>query len=243
MTKPNPPKDGDGKPRVLASSEKPRMTPRRTQDRRAIEISVRLHTLYRDADLGVRASTRIQGRKPMKIKNMSVGIAGVILLIAAGLPQTAVAKDVNMNLRFAGAFISNSLPSPLIHVQAKGSPGKAVIRGYGANTLLDTFSNPTECLGLSGEESSILRVDVAEDPLIFTFQDLSLLFADGTGVICVDFTTGNVEFKFDIMFIGGRGRFEGATGTAVIAGEAQTVSADGSFLAETGTIVGTIVLP
>jgi len=32
---PNPPKDGDGKPRVLASSEKPRTTPRRTQDRRA----------------------------------------------------------------------------------------------------------------------------------------------------------------------------------------------------------------
>jgi len=28
--KPNPPKRGDGKPRVLASSEKPRTTPRRT---------------------------------------------------------------------------------------------------------------------------------------------------------------------------------------------------------------------
>ena len=122
----------------------------------------------------------------MKIKNMSVGIAGVILLIAAGLPQTAVAKDVNMNLRFAGAFISGSLPSPLIHVQAKGSPGKAVIRGYGADTSLDTTSFPTECLGLSGDKFSILRVDVVEDPLIFTFQDLSLLFADGTGVICVD---------------------------------------------------------
>ena len=122
----------------------------------------------------------------MKIKSISVGIAGVILLIAAGLPQTAVAKDVNMNLRFAGAFISGSLPSPLIHVQAKGSPGKAVIRGYGADTSLDTTSFPTECLGLSGDKFSILRVDVVEDPLIFTFQDLSLLFADGTGVICVD---------------------------------------------------------
>ena len=81
----------------------------------------------------------------MKIKSISVGIAGVILLIAAGLPQTAVAKDVNMNLRFAGAFISGSLPSPLIHVQAKGSPGKAVIRGYCSgqqipDTLLRPFS-------------------------------------------------------------------------------------------------------
>ena len=180
----------------------------------------------------------------MKIKNMSVGIAGVILLIAAGLPQTAVAKDVEMNLRFAGAFISGSLPSALIHVQAKGSPGKAVIRGYGATGVDDP--DPvmvSNCL--SGENGVFLSIRPGEDPLIFTFQDLSLLFADGSGEICIDLLspTGNAEFRFDITFIGGRGRFEGATGTAVITGEAEAVSADGSFLAETGTIVGTIVLP
>ncbi|MCH8249568.1 MAG: hypothetical protein IH913_08175 [Proteobacteria bacterium] len=178
----------------------------------------------------------------MKIKNISVGIAGLILLLAAGLPQTALAKDVEMNLRFAGAFISNSLPSALIHVQAKGSPGKAVIRGYGASGAADP--DPvvvSDCL--SGTDGAFLSIIAGEDPLIFTFQDLSLLFADGSGEICVDSATGNAEFRFDITFIGGRGRFEGATGTAVITGEAQPVSADGSFLAETGTIVGTIVLP
>ena len=241
-TKPNLSKDRDGKPRVLASSEKPWTTPRRTQDRRAIEFNVRLLTKYRDADHGVTTSTGIQGRKTMKIKNISVGIAGVILFVAAGLPQTAVAKDVEMDLRFAGAFISSGLPSPLIHVQAKGSPGKAVIRGYGAGP--GDISFPTVCLGLSSDQPfSILRVEATEDPLIFTFQDLSLLFADGSGEICVDTATGNAEFRFDITFIGGRGRFEGATGTAVITGEAVPVSADGSFLAETGTIVGTIILP
>ena len=182
----------------------------------------------------------------MKIKNMSVGIAGVILLIAAGLPQTAVAKDVEMNLRFAGAFISGSLPSALIHVQAKGSPGKAVIRGYGASGVGDP--DPVvvaDCLSGTGTAGPFLSIILGEDPLIFTFQDLSLLFADGNGEICVELTSGtfNAEFRFDITFNGGRGRFEGATGTAVIAGEAHPVSADGSFLAETGTIVGTIVLP
>ena len=90
---------------------------------------------------------------------------------------------------------------------------------------------------------SILRVSAAEDPLVFTFQDLSLLFADGNGEICVDLTTGLSTFRFDIVFFGGRGGFEGATGTAVITGEAEAVSADGSFLAETGTIVGTIIVP
>ena len=180
----------------------------------------------------------------MKIKNISVGIAGLILLLAAGLPQTALAKDVEMDLRFAGAFISESLPSALIHVQAKGSPGKAVIRGYGATGAADP--DPvvvSDCL--SGTDGVFLSIIAGEDPLIFTFQDLSLLFADGSGEICVDLTspTGNAEFRFDITFIGGRGRFEGATGTAVITGEAQPVSADGSFVAETGMIVGTIVLP
>ncbi|MCZ6894428.1 MAG: hypothetical protein O7H40_10340, partial [Gammaproteobacteria bacterium] len=157
-------------------------------------------------------------------------------------PQTAVAKDVEMDLRFAGAFISESLPSALIHVQAKGSPGKAVIRGYGASGAADP--DPvmvSDCL--SGTEGVFLSIIAGEDPLIFTFQDLSLLFADGDGEICIDLTTGLSTFRFDITFIGGRGRFEGATGTAVITGEAQPVSADGSFLAETGTIVGTIIVP
>ncbi len=181
----------------------------------------------------------------MKTKNISVGIAGIFLFVVAGLPQTALAdKTVKMDLRFAGAFISGSLPSTLIHVQAKGKPGKAVIRGYGAAGA-DAISFPTACLGLSGPMGSILRVSAAEDPLIFTFQDLSLLFADGSGEICVELTppTGKVEFRFDITFIGGRGRFEGAIGQAVIPGEAESVSADGSFSGETGTIVGTIFLP
>ncbi len=180
----------------------------------------------------------------MKIKNTSVGIAGAILLVAIGLPQPAVAEDVNMNLRFAGAFISNSLPSALIHVQAKGSPGKAVIRGYGASGAADPDPVVVEdCL--SGTGGVFLSIIAGEDPLIFTFEDLSLLFADGSGEICVDLTspTGNAEFRFDITFKGGRGRFEGATGTAVITGEAEPVSADQSFLAETGTIVGTIIVP
>ena len=177
----------------------------------------------------------------MKIKNISVGIAGLILLLAAGLPQTALAKDVEMDLRFAGAFISDSLPSPLIHVQAKGKPGQAVIRGYGAGAAADPVMTDN-CLGSTG---AFLSIIAGEDPLIFTFQDLSLLFADGSGEICIDLTspTGNAEFRFDITFTGGRGRFEGATGTAVITGEAVPVSADGSFLAETGTIVGTIIVP
>ncbi len=196
----------------------------------------------------------------MKIKNISVGIAGAIMLVAVGLPQTALAdEEVEMDLRFAGGFVASGIlhldldtrfvlddttTSPLIHVQAKGDPGRAVIRGFGAGgDAPPVFVMPPElCLG-SSSVFGFIRIIADEDPLLFTFHDLSLLFADGMGEICIDLATGNSEFEFDITFFGGRGDFEGATGTAVIRGEAVPVSADGSFLAETGTIVGTIFLP
>ena len=180
----------------------------------------------------------------MKTKKLPVGIAGIFLFVVASLPQTALAdKTIEMDLQIAGAFISDSLPSPLIHAQAKGKPGKAEIRGYGADTSGDTVDAPVfECLGSPGV---FAHITAAEDPLVFTFEDLSLLFANGSGTICVDLTspTFDVVFRFDIIFTGGRGDFEGATGTAVITGEAHPVSSDGSFLAETGMIVGWINVP
>ncbi len=177
----------------------------------------------------------------MKIKNTSVRLATVVLVLAGGLPLTAVAdKEVKMDLCFAGAFISGALPSSLIHVTAVGSPGRAEIRGSGASGYAPIPVVTFDCLGSSGLFLSIIAT---EDPLIFTFQDLSLLFANGSGEICVDLISGLSEFEFNIMFIGGRGRFEGATGQAVIRGEAERVSNDGSFQGETGTIVGWINLP
>ncbi len=192
----------------------------------------------------------------MKIKNISVGIAGAIMLIAIGLPKTAVAdREIKMDLRFAGAFVASGIvhldlstmdptdttASPLIHVQARGKPGRAVIRGFGAGGSAPPVF-VTTCLG-SSSVAGFLRILAGEDPLLFTFKDLSLLFADGTGEICIDLATGLSTFRFDIVFFGGRGDFLDATGTAVITGEAEPVSADGSFLAETGTIVGTITVP
>ncbi len=175
----------------------------------------------------------------MKIKKLTVGIAGIFVFVAAGLPRTAVAEEVKMDLRFAGAFISNSLPSALIHATAKGSPGKAEIRGYGG---IDQFVGPVgECLGSIGPH---LQINIVENPLVFKFQDLSMLFAkNGNGIICISLTTGLIKFEINLMFDGGRGRFAGATGTAVITGEAEAVDSNATFLAETGTIVGTIVLP
>ena len=187
----------------------------------------------------------------MKTKHTSMRLAILVLVLAGGLPLTAVAdKVVEMNLRFAGAFATGIMhvdpmtgdlvSSALIHATAVGRPGRAEVRGFGGRDMPPGDPVVT-CLGSDG---LFLSITIMENPLVFTFQDLSLLFAKGGGgTICVNLMTGLTEFEINIMFMGGRGRFEGATGQAVITGEAENVSSDGSFLGETGTIVGWINLP
>ena len=175
----------------------------------------------------------------MKLKNISIGAASLLLVVVAAFPQAAFAKDVKMNLRFAGAFVTNSLPSALIHATGVGSPGRVEIRGYGG---IDEFVGfVLECLGTPGPH---IQIDIVENPLLFRFQDLSLLFAKkGNGTICINTTDGSIRFVINIEFDGGRGRYAGATGSAVITGEAEALDSNGTFLAETGTIVGTIIVP
>ncbi len=188
----------------------------------------------------------------MKIKKTCVRLATAVLVLLGGLSLPAVADNVvEMDLRFAGGFATGIfhldpmtgavVPSVLIHAQAKGKPGRAEIRGFGGRDMPPGPPTFTTCLGST---SLFLIIEILENPLIFTFRDLSLLFAKGgSGTICVDLLTGLTEFEIDIMFMGGRGDFEGATGQAVIRGEAENVSSDGSFLGETGTIVGWINVP
>ena len=158
-------------------------------------------------------------------------------------------KTMEVDLRFAGAFTSGILhvdpmtgltvASALIRTTVVGNLGRGVTQGSGAGggSIPEVT---TSCLGADG---LFLKIIATENPLVTTFDDLSLLFNDGTGEICIDLITGNSVFRFDIIFTGGRGRFEGATGYAVIEGEAEPVSADGSFMGETGTIIGWVTVP
>ena len=147
----------------------------------------------------------------MKTKNTSVSLVAVFLILAAGLPLTAVAdKMVKMDLRFAGSFATGIMhvdpmtgeivSSALIHVQAKGKPGKAEIRGFGGRESFGGF--PEDCLGIPFG----LHIVITENPLVFSFKKLSLLFAKGGGGdICIDTATGETKFVIDIEFMGAEG--------------------------------------
>ena len=175
-----------------------------------------------------------------------------MLALASGLPSTAVADQmVEVKMRFAGSFATGInhvepvtgavVTSTLVDVQAKGRPGRAEIRGFGGRSSVPSFHLGPDCLGAVGQFFSF---EITENPLVFTFNDLSLLFANGSGLVCIDLDqSGITTFEIEIVFTGGRGRFEGATGVAVLKGEGEAVSADGSFIGETGTIDGWISAP
>ncbi len=188
----------------------------------------------------------------MTTQSTSLGVAAVLLALGVGAPQTSFAdRTIRVDMQFAGAFANSILrvdpfdpsgppvASALIDIRTRGSLGKGVAQGFGGRD--ETVEVPVaECLDADGV---FLKLTTVEDPLVWTFEDLSLLFATGPGVICVDLATGKSVFEFNVMFTGGRGRFEGATGYAVIEGEAEPVSADGSFNGETGTMVGWLSVP
>ena len=132
-----------------------------------------------------------------------------------------------------------TVTSGLGHAKAKGSPGKAEIRGFGGRATLDP-DPVTTCLGSDG---LFLIITIEENPGIYTFEDLSLLYSNGSGTGCFNLMTGLFNAEINIMFMGGRGRFEGATGHAVIVVENDSVSTDLSFVGQTGTIAGWIILP
>ena len=192
------------------------------------------------------------------IKRYFLLFIGFILLVAmAGPPVQAGEKEVRVNWRFAGTFINNILefdlltqephPTALVHGQLKGPPGRAELRVFAGTTSVPEFS--PDCFdGAPG-----LAFFILENPIVITFPDLSLLFAklaeNKVGDFCLELEmpvgipTGRSEGKIPIMFTGGRGRFEGASGEAMIEAELEAVSINGNFSGETATVKGWVILP
>ena len=82
--------------------------------------------------------------------------------------------------------------------------------------------------------TSLLFAKLAEGAV----GDFCLEIDPGTGM-----PTGMSEGKIPIMFTGGRGRFEGASGEAMIEGEIEAVSSNLNFSGETATVKGWVILP
>lgn len=169
---------------------------------------------------------------------------GVALLLATLIgASTAQADERTVWMRFAGALLQNAEQTDLgtkgaIHVRAWGNLGRADITGF----ALEVAPPMGPTWDPACPEGFFKVADIVENNIVLTFTDLSLLYGEGSGVICVDFPTGEVFTAIDGHWKGGTQRFRDAGGDwSLRFDEAVPVGRAASVLAETGMLRGTLV--
>lgn len=174
-----------------------------------------------------------------------------IVALAAIIAQPVEAGgDREVHMRFAGDLIRNieqvnvdafgqpvaKSPFGLVRARAVGNLGKADLTAVAKVESLPQPVQDERC------PAGFIKVaDITDNNLVFTFPDLSLLFGDGNGVVCLNFANGMEFAAIDGTWLGGTGRFRGATGEfSVHVDEAFEVSSATQVTAEVGTITGTL---
>jgi len=179
----------------------------------------------------------------------------VLLVVFVGLltfsgAQTASADgDRSVSLRFAGDFIQNleqtdvdefGMPLGtsnlgLIRARVVGNLGSADL------TAVTKAENLIPGPDDRCPDDFIKVADITDNSLVFTFSDLSLLYGDGQGVVCINFANGEQYAAVEGVWLGGTARFQNATGEFSIRfDEFALVSPNTQVVAESGTITGTL---
>lgn len=179
------------------------------------------------------------------IRRLCVALSLAMLIGAT----TAHAGEKTVWIRFAGVLLQNveqtevvlengAVPATksAVHVKAWGNLGRADITGLALEVA--TLPAPDSAC----PDGFFKVAEIVENNLVLTFTDLSMLYAKGSGVICVDFPTGDVFTAIDGHWMGGTQRFRDAEGDwSLRFDEAVPVGDAASVLAETGMIRGTLI--
>ena len=174
---------------------------------------------------------------------------GVALIVGTLALNSAFANGTQkFKIRFAGGFVQNILQA---QVDPMGAPtgvveNRNIVIGKGVGTFgrVDVmgvgFSGPPESDKLC-PDGLIKVADIVENNLVLTFNDLSLLYGNGTGVVCFDPSnpiappTAEIDGTWD----GGTGRFSNASGTWSSQFDFfEPVGVATQFAAEAGAIEG-----
>jgi hypothetical protein len=175
----------------------------------------------------------------------------VIIVVFAVLgAQTASANgDRPVFLRWAGDFIQNLEQTDvdefgvpigtsnlgLIRARVVGNLGSADLTAV--TKVENLFPGPDDRC----PDGFTKVADITDNSLVFTFSDLSLLYGDGQGVICINFVNGEQYVAVEGVWLGGTARFRNAEGEfAIHFDEFALVNANTQVVAESGTITGTL---
>ncbi len=179
---------------------------------------------------------------------------GAMLIIPTLFVNSAFADGTQkFKIRFAGGFLQNIQQ---MQVYPDGTPNLmeesrsiALVKGRGTFGRVDIMAVTVSGKYQSGKPCSrpgfLPVADILENNLVLTFGDLSLLYGNGTGVVCLNladtaaFPLAEVEGTWD----GGTGRFKHAGGKWSIRFNfaervGPDVGPDTQFIAETGVIKG-----
>jgi len=178
-------------------------------------------------------------------KRLALGAALIMATLAVNSAFADGAKA--FKIRFAAGFIQNIQQT---QVDPTGTPtgveSRSIALGKGLGTfgrvdiMAVTFSGPPVSIK-SCPDGLIKVADIVENNLLLTFSDLSLLYGNGTGVVCFNpadptaFPTAEIDGTWD----GGTGRFENAGGTwSIEFGITEPIGIATQFIAETAVITG-----
>lgn len=179
----------------------------------------------------------------------------VLLVVFVGLFTVLGAQNASANgdrsvfLRFAGDFIQNLEQTDVDEFGIPiGTSNLGLIRGKVKGNLGSadaTAATKTETLMPGPDErcpEGFVKVaNITDNSLVLTFSDLSLLYGDGQGVVCINFTNGEQYAAVEGMWLGGTARFRNAEGEFSIRfDEFVLVNPNTQVVAESGTITGTL---
>lgn len=118
--------------------------------------------------------------------------------------------------------------------------GKGVGTFGRVDVMVVTFDGPPVS-AKSCPEGFIKVADIVENNLLLTFRDLSLLYGNGTGVVCLNPAdpTAVPLAEIDGAWNGGTGRFGNAGGTwSLRIDVAEPIGIATQFIAETAVLTG-----
>lgn len=183
--------------------------------------------------------------KSLFFKAIFVAIIGIGLLspqlVEAGKGGTTSVKMSYAGSGFDTTFYNdgyneaNALPVSLSQGNGKGSFGKFA---FATTTEFALPTGPGQCASDTDE----LEFPLISSEEVTTFADQSQLFSVASGgYSCVSLSTGYYYGQIEADYVGGTGRFEGATGTYTSPFEGQNFGDPNvGFRSITGTVEGTV---
>jgi hypothetical protein len=178
----------------------------------------------------------------------------VIAAVAAPFVMTTSAyaeRSKSFEQRFSAGFLQNLTQNQVVMGIPTGATQRVnLVIGSGAGslgrgqTIAVTKSGPP--ISAAPCPAGLIKVaDIVSNNILWTFEDLSMLYGDGTGVVCLDPAAPSEPPSAEIegTWLGGTGRYEDVVGGdfSIRFTFFEVISPETQFNAETGIVTGTVV--